>query len=231
VTGSSGHARASIIASGASGNASAYYANQEETMAHAEAMLSMKRVARFLWTYKGWPLLLPILFVVGMLVHGAFAAAAILVQGGTVELVLLRLGFWYQLGPSTNPWTIILTPVAAWIWVAAFGALLVRRLPPGFLARLLSVFFCALPSLAISGAFSRGVASPRAAPYFDVLPYHLIISAVVAGVILCWLGILAWWPFRRAWGAALSKVEFAIGYLLLMALPWVVFATLPPLGP
>lgn len=190
-------------------------------------------MGRFLASQWPYALLLPVLIPVGTIVHESAHALAIVMQGGRVtrfDVIPggepdfsfgsvswvgddLILGWLVSLAPTLLAFTLAAS-------AAALAPLLARR---NALTRVALVLFFWLPIVDTSMA-AGGLFTGRAGSDWQALGGLEILVAPAFGAWAALFGEIGWRLFLKAWGPVLSSAEYTLGYLLLLALPWLVYA-------
>jgi hypothetical protein len=196
-----------------------------------EAHLSVQRIGRFIRQNLRYGLLLPVVIVLGTLIHEAAHAAAILLQGGRVTRFEILPQPLFSLGSfgrtaytgigEDGRWFIALAPALLGIGVALCTAAVSTQLRRG--GRLLQVlvafgFLGPLVDASIGAAGLFGQV-PRS-DWFVALHGLELPMAVAFGAYISIFGEIGLFLFRRAWGDALSTTEYTLALLLLIAMPW-----------
>ena len=162
-------------------------------------------MARFVRAHLAYLLLLPLVVEWGTLYHEAAHAAAVAVQGAQITLFDL----W---------------PGLASTLIAAVGFVVGLRARPsaGWRIFLLSCYF--LPLTDVSMSFAGLYGGSPSSDYYKALHGLEGPVAPLAIAYFFLLVVAGWAVFQRAWPAALSWAEYAIGGALVLALPWLRYA-------
>jgi hypothetical protein len=169
--------------------------------------LSARRVAHFLRLHLAYFLLIPIVVLLGTLLHEGAHAAAILVQGGRVtrfEILpkpLFSLGSFGRtaysgVGPELR-WLIALAPALLGTWVAACTVALATQLKSGGRALRVVYLFGFLGPLVDASIGAAGLFGqvPRS-DWFVALHGLELPMAVTFGAYVAIFGEIGLWLFR-----------------------------------
>ena len=191
-------------------------------------------MARFVRAHLAYLLLLPLVVEWGTLYHAAAHAAAVAVQGGQITLFDLwpgrgadghfRFGEVQWTGALWSEGLVDLAPGLASTLIAAVGFVVGLRARPsaGWRIFLLSCYF--LPLTDVSMSFAGLYGGSPSSDYYKALHGLEGPVAPLAIAYFFLLVVAGWAVFQRAWPAALSWAEYAIGGALVLALPWLRYA-------
>ena len=195
-------------------------------------LFSVHRLARFVWTEKRYLWLLPLAMLFGTLFHEAAHALTAITQGAQITELSITPGWspegYFRFGyvSHTRPRglysesVILLAPILAWTLLAASTALWVSKITPGWRVKTSLIFLYFLPladvSMQLRGLFYGAVESDLHRALHGVE----INTALVACFYFGGFGGLGYRLFRGAYGAALHRAEFALGYAFILGASW-----------
>lgn len=196
--------------------------------------MSLSRMLSFILQHRAYFLLAPVVLFLGTFLHEHAHAAAVELQGGTVQRIHILPSFdkgyftfgyvSYNAPDTANTDLISLAPTLLSLALAALLGLVLGLFGrPGTGPRIAMILGFILPlvdvSLAFAGLFLGNPHSDLSKVFGDrtleVLPFAL-------GILLVYT-LLGRWAFLRSWGPdTLSFLEYAVGLLFVLSLPWTV---------
>lgn len=203
----------------------------------ASSGVSGRRMGRFLLGHLGYALFAPALMIVGTVVHEAAHAAVGLALGGRV----LELHVWPELGPhgfrfghvlydrhfGELQWLVTMAPALAWTAIALASIFWIGRVSRPRIAKTCLLFCFLLPLADISMQLAGLYCNSPASDYYKVLAEWKTATGVAAVLYFGGFAYAGWrWIFRAIFGDALSAIEYTLGLLAILALPWLPLAYL-----
>jgi len=206
-------------------------------MATGSTPLSLRRMGGFLWAHLAYTLLAPALMMAGTVIHEAAHAAAGLALGGRV----LEIDVWPEFAPNGFrfghvlydrhfghlQWLVTMAPAFAWTAIALTSLLWVRRIARPWLAKVCFLFLFLLPLADISMQLAGLYCNSPSSDYYRVLVAHETATGFAAIFYFSAFFWAGWrWLFRPIFGEALSRTEYALAMVTILALPWLPLAFL-----
>ena len=195
--------------------------------------LSPRRLGRFLWSERRYLLLLPVAMIFGALVHEAAHALAALLQGAHLtEFSIVpgwspegyfRFGYVSYTSPPRGLYSerlVLLAPIFAWTVCAACAPLYLPTTEPGWRSKTSLIFLYFLPLADVSMQLRGLLYAMTESDLYRALRGLEAHSVLVAIFYFGGFGVLGYRLFRGAYGAALHRADFAVGYALLLGASW-----------
>jgi hypothetical protein len=192
---------------------------------------SINRMIHFIrknWMYIA---LFPLVMIWGTFVHEGAHALATIAQGGEAnvfhilpnyDLGRFTYGFVTLKAPAdANSFLIASAPYLLAFFTALVTGLLLWRFGGSKHLRIIYVFFFVLPVVDLAKPIFGLSFGSTGSDLYWIFEKHRLLAALGIGTVVAALGVLGWLAFERCWTKKITKLEFAVGYILILLMPLV----------